>query len=254
MLRRLTTAEAVLKASGHDAYVRVTWSLLRSPLVAFSTAGATAWVAMDASEQRPYLECVGEPAVAARIVAAALPEVPAADVSSGPRATVPRGTPALLAAHGLVLPDAQDWDFRWTARMPPVIAGEEHVRWLPAGDGADVAALLAAASPTASARPGDAHVHRWAGVRRDGELVAVVADTSTSATSGLLASVAVHPDGRRHGLGTVVVAWLTRRLLEQGCRLVGLGMYADNQDGRRLYDRLGFADEHHFTSGAVVAA
>jgi len=155
------------------------------------------------------------------------------------------------------VPDAVDWDFRWTEKPPVPVPAEARVAWLPASVAADgeIEELLAAASPTASARPGDRHVLRWAGARDGrGRLAAVAADTSSSARAGLLASVAVRPDVRREGLGAAVVAWVTRALLgDPGRELVGLGMYATNDAGRALYDRLGFVDEHRFTSGTAVA-
>jgi ribosomal protein S18 acetylase RimI-like enzyme len=71
------------------------------------------------------------------------------------------------------------------------------------------------------------------------------------AGGGHLSSIAVHPGARGRGLGKTVTAALTRQLLEDGCDLVTLGMYAVNSTGRALYDALGYADEHRFTSGPL---
>ncbi len=128
--------------------------------------------------------------------------------------------------------------------------GEELVA--PEDDETAVKELLDASSPTASALPGDASVRRWVGVREGGRLIACAADTSAATGVGHLSSIAVHPDVRGRGLGRAVTAALTRQLFEDGCDLVTLEMYAVNSSGRALYDALGFADEHRFTSGPLL--
>jgi ribosomal protein S18 acetylase RimI-like enzyme len=66
-----------------------------------------------------------------------------------------------------------------------------------------------------------------------------------------LSSIAVHPEARGRGLGAAVTARLARQLLEDGCDIVTLGMYAENTAGRGLYDRLGMKDDHRFSSGPL---
>jgi ribosomal protein S18 acetylase RimI-like enzyme len=143
-----------------------------------------------------------------------------------------------------------DWDLRWLGAPPPEQPGESAVEDI--AEEAEVAALLEASSPTASALPGDPAVRRWVGIRRGSALVACAADTSAATGVGHLSSIAVHPSARGRGLGAVVTAALARRLFAEGCDIVTLGMYADNAYGRAMYDRLGFADDHHFTSGALL--
>ena len=144
--------------------------------------------------------------------------------------------------------DATDWDFRWLAEPPPVQPGEERVQLV---DTSLVGPLLDAASPTASARPGDPAVLRWVGIVEGGELVACAADTSAVTGVGHLSSIAVHPRARGRGLASAVTARLARLLFADGCDVVSLGMYADNAAGRAVYDRLGFADDHRFSSGLL---
>ena len=67
-----------------------------------------------------------------------------------------------------------------------------------------------------------------------------------------LASIATHPSARGRGLGALVTAALTRRLLDEGAPVVTLGMYADNDVARRMYLRLGFRCDHRWSSRAVV--
>ena len=236
----LTSAAEVLLASDHDPYVR---GSLRRPLVSgWSGPGALAWLATDAEERVPYLMALGEPTAVAALMADLAPEL-----RDRQRVTLPRGTSPLLPAWlGL---SGTDWDFRWTAAPAPPQPGEELV--VPVEDDA-VAPLLAAASPTASAQPGDPAVRRWVGVEQDGRLLACAADTSATTGVGHLSSIAVHPAARGRGLGSAVTAALTRQLLAQGCDVVTLGMYADNGAGRALYDRLAFVDSHRFTSGPLA--
>jgi ribosomal protein S18 acetylase RimI-like enzyme len=100
--------------------------------------------------------------------------------------------------------------------------------------------------------PGDPAVRRWVGIRENGVLIACAADTSAATGVGHLSSIAVHPSARGRNLGAVVTAALCRQLFEAGNDIVTLGMYADNSYGRAMYDRLGFADDHRFTSGPLL--
>jgi GNAT superfamily N-acetyltransferase len=238
----LGSAAEVLVATGHDPFAR---SSLRRPVVrGWAGDGATAWLGVDPDDRTPYLSTLGEPAAVAALLAELLPELPPRQ-----RVTLPRGTPRLLPAWvGLV--SASDWDFRWLDAPPPRQPGEERVR--PVDDEPAIKELLAEASPTASAQPGDAAVRRWVGVRDGGRLVACAADTSGATGVGHLSSIAVHPDARGQGLGRAVTAALTRRLFDEGNDLVTLGMYASNGFGRAVYDVLGYVDDHRFTSGPLL--
>ena len=239
---RLTTAAEVLVATGHDPFAR---GLLRSPQARGWAAGsATAWLGVDNEQGLPYLSALGAPPAVGALLGELLPELPPRQ-----RVTLPRGTPVHLPAWvGLA---GTDWDFRWRADPPPRQPGEARV--VPVDDDAAVTALLAGSSPRASVLPGDGAVRRWVGVRDDaGRLLACAADTSSATGVGHLSSIAVSPEARGRGLGAAVTAALARRLLAEGADLVTLGLYADNVAGRTLYDRLGFADEHPFTSGPLL--
>lgn len=238
----LGTAAEVLLATGHDPFARS--SLRRPTTKGWHLEGATAWVGVDPEEDRSYVSALGETAAVGRLLGDLVGELPPRQ-----RVTVPRGTPAHLPAW--VGMDGTDWDFRWLAQAPAGQPGEDQVEAIE--DDAAVKDLLALASPTASALPGDAAVKRWVGLRDGGgPLLACVADTSVATGVGHLSSIAVHPDHRGRGFARAVTAALTRRLLQEGNDLVALGMYADNTAGRALYDVLGFADEHRFTSGPLL--
>lgn len=230
----------MLLATDHDAYAR---STLHRPVArGWLTPEATAWVGVDPHEEAAYLSAKGSPEAVAALLADVVEELPPTQ-----RVTLPRGTPARLPAWvGL---DGTDWDFRWLAAPPPPQRGEDRVVDL---DEQGIAAFLAAASPTASALPGSERVNGWVGVRAaDGALLACAADTSMTPAIGHLSSIAVSPAARGQGLGSAVTAALTRRFFTAGAEIVTLGMYADNTAGRALYDRLGFADDHRFTSGRL---
>ncbi len=236
----LTSAGEVLFATSHDPYVR---GSLRRPIVSGWTGpGAVAWFATDAEERLPYLMTHGEPAGVAELLGELLPEL-----RDRQRVTLPRGTTPLLPAW--VALDGTDWDFRWLGAPPPAQPGEDRVQLV---DEALVGPLLDAAAPTASARPGDPAVLRWVGIVDGVELVACAADTSAATGVGHLSSIAVHPRARSQGLASAVTAGLARLLFADGCDVVTLGMYADNAAGRAVYDRLGFADDHRFSSGLLT--
>jgi len=236
----LTSAAEVLVATGHDPFAR---SSLRRPVAqGWVGEGATAWIGVDVDEQLPYLSALGAPAAVGALLGELVPELPHRQ-----RVTLPRGTPACLPAWvGL---DGTDWDFRHLLEPPPRQPAEELVG--PETDLDAVRDLLTASSPRASALPGDNKVARWVGVRDGGRLLACAADTSSTTGVGHLSSIAVHPDARGRGLGAAITAALTRLLFDEGCDLVTLGMYADNTAGRAMYDRLGYRDEHPFTSGPL---
>jgi ribosomal protein S18 acetylase RimI-like enzyme len=237
----LGSAAEVLVATGHDPFARGT--LRRDVVSGWLGDGAVAWLGIDAEERVSYLSALGAPLAVATLVGDLAPEL-----RTKQRVTLPRGTAALLPAW--VELQGTDWDFRWTEAPPPPHDAEERV--VEVDDLDALRALLDVASPTASVQPGDASAVRWFGVRgRDG-LLACAADTSAATGVGHLSAVAVHPDARGRGLGYAVCAALTRRLLAEGCDVVTLGMYADNDAGRALYDALGFHDDHRFTSGPLT--
>jgi len=165
--------------------------------------------------------------------------------------TLPRDADRHLPAYRL--DPRNDWEWFVTRTAPPLQPGEEAVAWLPASGDDELRALLLTWSPRHDAEPGQPGVQRWAGVRAaDGSLVCAAAHTERRPGVPHLASVVTHGAHRGQGLGTAVTAWLTRTLLAEGTGWVTLGMYSDNDAARRLYRRLGYANDHHFTSGRLL--
>lgn len=241
-LTTLGSAAEVLVATGHDPFAR---GLLHRPDVRGWMSGrAVAWLSVDPERSVSYLSALGPPREVGALLADVLGELPPRQ-----RVTLPRGTPRHLPAWVAVDPST-DWDLRWLPAPPPVQPGEERV--VPVSDDDAIRTLLAESSPTASAQPGDAAVRRWVGISDGDRLVACAADTSAATGVGHLSSIAVHPSARGQRLGAAVTAALTRMLFDDGCDIVTLGMYADNGYGRAMYDGLGFADTHPFTSGPLV--
>jgi ribosomal protein S18 acetylase RimI-like enzyme len=240
-LTTLTSAAEILVATGHDPFAR--GSLRRTVTRGWLSGRAVAWLGVDAEERVSYLNALGPPAEVGALLGDLLTELPPKQ-----RLTVPRGTPAHLPAW--VSMERTDWDLRWLGEPPAVQPGEDAVEPLAEED--EITALLTESSPTASALPGDPAIRGWVGIRNGGRLVACAADTSAATGVGHLSSIAVHPSARGRGLGAVVTAALTRQLFDDGCDIVTLGMYAENGYGRAMYDRLGFADTHHFTSGPLL--
>ena len=159
--------------------------------------------------------------------------------------SVPRATGDKLLAGGWV--EREGWAFRVTRVAPGLPV--EGVAWLPTGADDEVRDVLAAGFPDASMQAGDERVRRWAGLRRDGRLVAVAADATAAEELGFLASIATLPDARGTGAGAAVTAWATSELVrEHGA--CGLWHMAGNAVASGLYARLGYSDDHRM---AVVS-
>src|SRR5690606_17317008 len=116
-------------------------------------------------------------------------------------------------------------------------------------DAAAIRDCLAVANPDTSAHPDQPS--SWFGVRaRRGHLLGVVSARAeggprADVESWHLQGLAVLPEERGAGLGTaltaaVMRAGLERRGLADAGSWVSLGMYADNDPARRVYDLLGF--------------
>lgn len=135
-------------------------------------------------------QLVGPPDAGAALLAGAAGELPT-DYIGVPEASVP-----LL--DGVFTPDVS-WRFRWTWTRPAAAAVA--ARWLADSEHEEVEELLAASFPDASARPGNRHAQRWAGIRDGGgRLIATAADC-TESEIGFMASVATDVRLRRSGLG-----------------------------------------------------
>jgi ribosomal protein S18 acetylase RimI-like enzyme len=229
----------VLSLTGGDPLLRGVRGGSRGPAWRTADGRAVALTGYDAEDRVRSLLVLGPPEEASGLVLAVRDRLPA-----GIRVIVPRGTP-------LALSELSDWNFRAAYEAPPPQPWESAVGW--ERDEEAITELLTLVSPGSSARPGDARVRRWAGIRENGRLVACLADTTAAPGVGHLSAIAVHTDARGRALGPSITAWAMRRMLAEDADVVTLGVYADNAVGLRMYDRLGFTVDHALTSGVVKA-
>jgi ribosomal protein S18 acetylase RimI-like enzyme len=164
---------------------------------------------------------------------------------------LPRVDHAVLAAQ-LPVANPDDWDFRWTRTAPRRQPGQDRVARLARDDDPMIVALLERAFPSTFTRPGDAMVRCWYGVRDGTRLVACGADRSRGGV-GSISAVAVDPAVRGQGVGTALIATMTRELLAD-CDVVTLGVMADNHSAGRLYQRLGYVHTVARTSAMLAGA
>ncbi len=160
--------------------------------------------------------------------------------------------PALQDRLGIRLGPGGDWDWMWTERAPDRLPAEDALIELDdVRDAEDIVALNAIGSPTAESEPGSGRTHLWLGIREHGELTAAGAIHLTPGGAPHLAGIVVHPDQRGRGLGVAVTAGLTRRAIaEHG--VCTLGMYADNDRARDIYDRIGFRVARAWASRRLI--
>jgi ribosomal protein S18 acetylase RimI-like enzyme len=151
---------------------------------------------------------------------------------------------------GLDLADGDTRDFRGT-NIAPAVRSSYDVGWLDPAADTEVQDLLDSAFPTAAVQTGAVEVRRWAGLRDGaGRLVACAADATTAPTLGFVSSIGCAVDARGRGYGAAVTAWATAALVAEHGR-AGLWVYHSNTVARRVYDLLGYRDEHRMAWVAV---
>jgi len=256
----------LLDALHGDPFVRfdLDAGTLESILVA---SGAVAWVGRHHSGLRWATGLALDPREPRHLAAAAglladlaLPLVGTEQAVAG--VTVSRGGRDLLPAV-LRSPEAWEWDYWWTDAAPDqatMLTAYDAIATVTDLDAGDqrIAPLLELASPDAPLRPGDPRVVRWAGVEDPehalpdtGGLAAVLAVTRPRSGADHLNDVATHPQRRGRGLARLLCGQVTTDSLRAGAPAVTLGMYADNDAARRVYDSLGFTFIRGQTSGPL---
>jgi GNAT superfamily N-acetyltransferase len=225
----LTTREELLAALPGDWLLRQLANRWAAAEPAYALDGAVLMHHLWGHEPEPVV--VGEPAGAATLTRAYWRAHGERPVS------LPRAAGERLVAEDRV-PEHEGWAFRWTTTAPETGEG---AGWLDADD--EVAEVLAKGFPDASMPAGHPDVRRWAGLRRDGRLVAVAADATQTAGLGFVASIATHPDARGTGAGLAVTAWITAALVAEHGRC-GLWHMAHNTVAAAIYTRLGYRDDH----------
>ena len=202
---------------------------------------------------RPSVFGLGDPASVDRLV-------DGADVGPARWMSVPRGCrPGPDALARLDLVPFSHWDWLSTDSAPPPAVGEERVvRLDPVADEAAIRACLRASNPNTSADPAGPDELGWWGVRTDGLLTGVVGAVARGAVgdarSWHVHGLGVLPTQRRTGAGTALTAALTRAAIAGGAAWVSLGMYAQNDEARRIYRRLGFRTDAELSSFSPAGA
>ena len=233
----ITDRAALYAATGDHPFARMR---TQSDGVAYLGEAVTVW--HGGTGNRRMVGALGDGPTALDVVVSLYSD---ATIGPGTRAELPRMDHALVhtAFPGVHI---VDWDLRWLTSSPPVMPGEDDVVTLSERDHEEINAVLDAALPDAHNRPGSERIGQWYGIRVDGRLEAVAADSSWPGF-GFLNSIAVRPDRHGGGLGSALTARIAReQLAEHGTVL--LGVWADNVDASRLYHRLGFTGLHELTS------
>jgi GNAT superfamily N-acetyltransferase len=228
-VRQLADRAALLDALPGDLLLAQLVSRWVADLPAYTLGGAVGLYHLFGDE--PDLVIVGDPDDAVALVEA---------FGRPAGFSLPRAAEERARKEHPEYGSVEGWAFRWTDVTPPA---PDDGAWLPPEADGEVAALLAAAFPHASLPVGHPDVRRWAGLRRDGRLVACAADATGVPGLGFLASITTHRDVRGSGLGTAVTAWATAALVrEHGA--CGLWHMAGNASAIAVYDRLGYRDDH----------
>lgn len=229
-----------------------TWTDSRGP----DDVGAAAVLELtDPSGERAgsVLTAVGEPPRVADLLTTV---TPGAAVRA---ASVTRGAGALAGQtlSGWGLGPASTWDRMVTETAPSGVApgpGAVVVELDLERDADEADAVLTEANP--GTLHGVRHRHadraRWYGVRvaagaAGGPLVAVGSATPVPGGAVHLGAIGTLPAHRGRGYGGALTARMTADGVAR-CGLVTLGMYADNDGARRVYERLGFVVAHRVES------
>lgn len=262
MVSRSALLPELLDLTGGDAYVRAAALVLPAETTARVLDRGAVWCRPGHDGFGLRLSGIGDPGNAAELaleIAGGNPVAREGASTGDPHvhASLPAGWASSLSegfASALEVAVGRDWDWMWTDDAPPTQPAEGAVSWLGSEDEQEIASLLEEVSPGASTWPGDGRAQRWAGLRApDGRLAATLADTSRHEAVGEVSSVATAYGYRGRGYAAALVAWTTRQFFTAGAELATLGMYADNATARRLYERLGYHCDHHFTGATLTA-
>ncbi|GAB2933362.1 hypothetical protein GCM10027280_21460 [Micromonospora polyrhachis] len=226
--------EALVAATDGHPYARHCLALDRTS-DGFHSDGTTVWV--GANGRDGY--ALGDPQRAVELLTEE-PIFRSAGWLHLPRLTDP------AVAERLSIVQRDEWEFLWTERQPPEQPAEERVVPLTETDFPAMTALVDAAFPATTSRPGTPGVSGWYGIWSGDRLVACGADRSQG-DIGFLAGLVVAEAERGRGLGAALTAAMTRRLFERYDR-VTLGVWSHNERATRLYQRLGYTGRISRTS------
>jgi RimJ/RimL family protein N-acetyltransferase len=158
-----------------------------------------------------------------------------------------------VAHQVLDLGPGGDWEWMWTTRSPARDPREGRLVVLDDGDdAAEIRSFSSTNNPRVWTEVGTGRVVRWMGLRaQDGQLLAVGGAELEASGVPHLAGIVTAIERRGQGLGTVVSAALTRWAVGRD-GVCTLGMFSDNEPGRRLYARLGYRTARSWHSRSLV--
>lgn len=152
--------------------------------------------------------------------------------------SAPPGAFEAVAARLPVTPTGNDWEWMWTTDPPAVPAGGYVV--LDESWRAGLVAFLADHNPRTHGAPFERPEQTWVAVLdEDGALLATGCSEPSAAGVPLLSGIATAASARGRGLGGAVTAYLTADAVHRA-GVCTLGLYADNDAARRIYQRLGY--------------
>lgn len=248
VVRELAAGEDLATASGGHPFIRSDLSPgLVPPGLHLSGTRAVAWV-QRWSDGRLGAVLLGDRAHLARLVTA---DVTRDWLSS----LAPDHVTSPVEAYDVVqstfrLRGGNAWDRMWTTTPPPRLRAEADVRWHE-GDDEVLAAFVRTHNPQPHALPGQHPGQRWAVLHDGDRLVACGCTEPGNTEAPLIGGIVVDGTLRGRGLGAAMTAYLTRDALTRagGCTL---GVFADNDRARGLYERLGYRIALHARTGFPV--
>lgn len=248
----LTDADALSLAIAalDDPYLR--WragSELTDPVIVIDDNVGWVWERHWDGSHEGWATVIGDdPAVAARIIDALRARRPFEGVTV--RRRILDGLPEQLRPVGYgewcpwtLDPSRVTWD-----RDPEVVDLDR----ADPSTAARIDALLAH-SESAYIMSDDEDVTHWVGIERDGDLSAVAASHPEPSGAAHIVSVCTHPDVRGQRLAERVCRTLMRIARDEGVPMIYLEMYAHNEAGSRLYERIGMRQAPVFASGQLPA-
>lgn len=156
-------------------------------------------------------------------------------------------------AEQVSLPDPRDWYWLARTRPFPVAPVPTHTRVVASQDyDAEISRFLQVTAADAAVLPGNPELNFWVVSRGpDSSLQAVAAGTTWSSGARVINSVAVAPDARRQGLGSLVTMLAGQQHFADGAQSVSLGVRGSNLNALAMYRRLDFDVELHFVSARL---
>lgn len=155
----------------------------------------------------------------------------------------PGETLILLQADAIVLPPGYAATLtadgvQMVLKRAPARVSDPRIKRLTAADAADMLALATLTKPGPFTLRAQRLGEFW-GIREGGALVAMAGERMKHDGHTEVSGICTHPEARGHGLGRLLSAFMTRRVLDRG-ETPFLHAFAANDPAIRLYESIGF--------------